>query len=73
MLPSKQRTPSESKYLLLMFPINLTFLVFSYSVASVTTFLLYQKQYMLTIECLGEQKGVEIHSLPDIVAVDVDV
>lgn len=34
--------------------------------------LLYQKPHMLT-ECLGEQKGVENPSVPDIVIVDVDV
>lgn len=36
MLLSKQRIPSESKQLLLMFPIGLTFLVLSYFVVSVT-------------------------------------
>lgn len=46
MLLSKQRTPSESKYLLLMFPTNLTCLVFSYFVASVTTFVISKAIYV---------------------------
>lgn len=46
MFLSKQRTPSESKYLPLMFPINLAFLVFSYSVASVTTFVISKAIYV---------------------------
>lgn len=37
MLLSKQRIPSESKHLLLMFPISLAFPVLSYFVVSVTS------------------------------------
>lgn len=39
-------TPSESKYLPPTFPIKLAFLVFSYSVASVTTFVISKAIYV---------------------------